>query len=134
MIHQLANKFNVKSKSIGKGEQRRPELYRTKRTTPFSERSFAQAVSRIERQYFPRPDKRGYGRFSTAKPSSYAETSYKDGDVVGAAAPELSTDNRGRTMLEKMGWSRGTALGTEDNQGILQPVTQTMKRSKAGLG
>lgn len=134
MIHQLANKFNVKSKSIGKGEQRRPELHRTKRTPAFAEKAFALAVSRIERQYFPRPDKRGSGRFSTAKASSYAETSYKDGDVVGAAAPELGTDNRGRTMLEKMGWSRGTALGTEDNQGILQPVTQTMKRSKAGLG
>lgn len=36
-------------------------------------------------------------------------------------------------MLEKMGWSSGTALGA-DNKGILQPVTQTMKRNKAGLG
>jgi hypothetical protein len=28
----------------------------------------------------------------------------------------------------------GTALGASDNKGIMQPVTQTMKRSKAGLG
>ncbi|KOS17795.1 Protein SQS1 [Escovopsis weberi] len=58
----------------------------------------------------------------------------RDGEIVGAGAPELGADNRGRTMLEKMGWSSGMALGALDNKGILQPVTQTMKRSKAGLG
>lgn len=133
LIHQLANKFNVKSKSMGNGEQRRPALYRTKRTLAFSERIFNQAASRISRQHFPRLDN-GPGFLKGAKPSSFAETSYRDGDIVGASAPELGTDNRGRAMLEKLGWSRGTALGTEENQGILQPVLQTMKRSKAGLG
>lgn len=59
---------------------------------------------------------------------------YLEGEIVGAAAPELGIGNRGRAMLEKMGWSCGTALGAEDNKGILQPVSLTMKRSKAGLG
>lgn len=60
--------------------------------------------------------------------------SYMDGDVVGASAPEIGAGNKGRAMLEKMGWSTGTALGAANNKGILQPVAQVVKNSKAGLG
>jgi hypothetical protein len=58
---------------------------------------------------------------------------YVDGDVVGASAPEIGAENKGRAMLEKMGWSTGTALGAL-NKGILQPVTHVVKNTKAGLG
>lgn len=133
IIHELANKFKLKSKSIGKGDQRRPNLHRTLRTTPYNEHAFEQAVGRIRRRYFPRMDQK-QSKSGANGQASYAATSYRDGDVVGATAPELGVENRGRAMLEKMGWSRGTALGTDDNKGILQPVTQTMKRTKAGLG
>jgi hypothetical protein len=57
-----------------------------------------------------------------------------DGDVVGASAPEIGVENRGRAMLEKMGWSTGTALGATNNKGILLPVAHVVKNSKAGLG
>lgn len=134
MIHELANKFNVKSKSIGKADQRRPTLYRTKRTPRFEQAVFDQALSRVQRRYFPRLDYKGKGPSVQQSRNGYAEASYRDGEVVGGSAPELSTQNRGRAMLEKMGWSTGTALGSADNKGILLPVTQTMKRSKAGLG
>ncbi|OAA73765.1 D111/G-patch domain protein [Cordyceps fumosorosea ARSEF 2679] len=134
MIHELANKFNVKSKSIGKADQRRPTLYRTKRTPNFDEEVFDLAVRRIQRRYFPRLDYKGKSSRGQSSRNGYAEASYRDGEIVGASAPELSTENRGRAMLEKMGWSTGTALGSADNKGILLPVTQTMKRSKAGLG
>ncbi|TQV98323.1 hypothetical protein V2A60_007927 [Cordyceps javanica] len=134
MIHELANKFNVKSKSIGKTDQRRPTLYRTKRTLRFDNEAFDLAVRRIHRRYFPRLDYKGKNSQGHFSHNGYTEASYRDGEVVGGSAPELSTENRGRAMLEKMGWSIGTALGSEDNKGILLPVTQTMKRSKAGLG
>ncbi|KAJ6788890.1 hypothetical protein PWT90_00100 [Aphanocladium album] len=134
MIHELANKFNVKSKSIGKADQRRPTLYRTKRTLRFDDAAFSLAVRRIHRRYFPRLDYKGKSGQAQASRNGFAEASYRDGEVVGASAPELSIENRGRAMLEKMGWSNGTALGSEENKGILLPVTQTMKRSKAGLG
>lgn len=134
MIHELANKFNVKSKSIGKADQRRPTLYRTKRTLRFNDAAFDLAVRRIHRRYFPRLDYKGKSTQGQSSRNGHAEASYRDGEIVGASAPELSTENRGRAMLEKMGWSRGTALGSEDNKGILLPVMQTMKRSKAGLG
>lgn len=57
-----------------------------------------------------------------------------DGDVVGASAPEIGVENRGRAILEKMGWSSGTALGATNNKGILQPVAHVVKNSRAGLG
>jgi len=38
-------------------------------------------------------------------------------------------------MLEKMGWSTGKALGALNNdRGIVQPVAQVVKTTKAGLG
>ena len=53
---------------------------------------------------------------------------------MGAAAPEIGLENKGRSMLEKMGWSTGTALGALNNKGIMQPVTHIVKTNKAGLG
>lgn len=135
MIHDLASKFKIKSKSTGKADQRRPVLYRTVRTLPYVESTFDQAFARVTRRYLPRLDVKG--KRSQRPPqnrSSVAAASYQDGEIVGAAAPELGVENRGRAMLEKMGWSSGTALGAMNNKGILQPVTHAMKRSKAGLG
>lgn len=137
MIHELANKFKIKSKSIGKGDQRRPTLYRTLRTPPYSKTTFDQAFNRVNRKYLPRLDKKGKKgkRLPPVRGgTSVAAATYQDGEVVGASAPELGIDNRGRAMLEKMGWSMGTALGSMNNKGIMQPVTHTMKRTKAGLG
>ncbi|KAF5019011.1 hypothetical protein F66182_8985 [Fusarium sp. NRRL 66182] len=137
MIHELANKFKVKSKSTGKGDQRRPTLHRNGRTLPYVAATFDQAFSRINRRYFPRLDqkgKKGKRQPPVRGGTSLAAATIQDGEVVGASAPELGIENRGRAMLEKMGWSTGTALGASNNKGIMLPVTQTMKRSKAGLG
>jgi hypothetical protein len=137
VIHDLANKFNIKSKSVGNADNRRPTLYRTKRTQQYSAASFDQAVNRITRRYFPRLDgRRGKGAPRTIGSGrvNVAAATVQDGEIVGATAPELGVENRGRAMLEKMGWSKGTALGALDNKGILQPVSHAMKRSKAGLG
>ncbi|KAF4969571.1 hypothetical protein FZEAL_10213 [Fusarium zealandicum] len=137
MIHDLANKFKIKSKSTGKADQRRPTLYRTGRTLPYVEATFDQAINRVNRRYFPRLDMKGKKakRLPAVRGGgNVAAATYQDGEIVGGSAPELGVANRGRTMLEKMGWSTGTALGATDNKGIMQPVTHAMKRSKAGLG
>lgn len=60
--------------------------------------------------------------------------SYREGEVVGQHAAELGSENKGRLLLEKMGWSKGMALGTLDNKGIMVPIAHTMKKGKAGLG
>lgn len=75
----------------------------------------------------------GGSRGNSGRPGT-AAASYRDGDVVGAAAPEIGHDNKGRAMLEKMGWRSGTALGSENNKGIMLPVPHIVKNSKAGLG
>ncbi|CRK27348.1 hypothetical protein BN1708_014764 [Verticillium longisporum] len=138
VLHELANKFNIKSKSTGSGDQRRPTLYRTARTLQYSAVNFDQAIGRVGRKYFPRKDlgsRWGGGRGSARRGGGgQPDTGYRDGEVVGGSAPELGQENRGRAMLEKMGWSTGTALGSMDNKGILQPVEQKVKRGKAGLG
>lgn len=137
IIHEIANKFNIKSKSTGSGDQRRPALYRTGRTLSYVEATFDQTVRRIRRRYLPRPDAKRKRVAGKAKPvrtgGNNGAVKVRNGEIVGAAAPELASSNRGRLMLEKMGWSSGTALGTENNKGILQPVAQTMKTNKAGL-
>ncbi|KAH6681246.1 hypothetical protein F5X68DRAFT_27813 [Plectosphaerella plurivora] len=134
VIHELANKFNIKSKSTGAGDQRRPTLYRTLRTFTYSEDDFEAAVSRVGRKYFPRRDRPMNGARPVNSHGGNKDLTYRDGEIVGGSAPELGEGNKGRLMLEKMGWSSGTALGTTSNKGILQPVEQKVKRGKAGLG
>lgn len=140
-IHEIANAFYLKSKSAGSGNNRFPILTRTNRTSAYIERIWRQVEARIDRRFLPRSDVR-YKSGGTKKAArggggggfNNAAVSYRDGDVVGGSAPELGAENRGRAMLEKMGWSQGTALGALNNKGILQPVSHVVKTTKAGLG
>ena len=140
IVHEIANVFKLKSKSTGNGKSRFPVLYRTSRTIQHSEETL-KAVEPLQSsgRFLPRMDRAkrkgaliGRGRRSEA---ASAGVSYRDGEVVGAAAPEIGLENRGRTMLERMGWSTGTALGALNNsRGLVQPVTQVVKTSRSGLG
>jgi G-patch domain/R3H domain len=137
VIHEFANAFNLKSKSSGRGNKRFPILYRTQRSLPYTENAFTILETRSKRRYFPRLNMKGENSATAARRSSRAglssAASYRDGDIVGASAPELGIENKGRAMLEKMGWSTGTGLGAA-NKGILLPITHTIKITKAGLG
>ncbi|KAK0101508.1 hypothetical protein ONS95_006675 [Cadophora gregata] len=139
VVHELANAFHLKSKSAGNGDSRFPVLYRTSRTLAFNDGDFAKVDARISRRFLSRMDvggKRGSGVKHTAGTGGInrAAVSYRDGDIVGGSAPELGADNKGRAMLEKMGWSSGTALGALNNKGIMLPVSHVVKTTKAGLG
>lgn len=135
LVHEFAMAFNLKSKSVGSGKQRFPILTRTSRTFPYTESAFVAAESRLGRRFLPRPDVKGKGKAGGGRPrGGMGATNYRDGDVVGGSAPELGAENKGRAMLEKMGWSSGTGLGALNNKGILQPVIHVVKTSKAGLG
>lgn len=141
-VHQLANKFKIKSQSAGKGNDRYTVLYRSRATLPFDQVFFDRAFARTRQTWFPRVDvddetvnkarilKRDEPRRTRGKQSN----AYREGDIVGQHATELGAENKGRTMLEKMGWSKGMALGSSDNKGIMVPLTQVVKKSKAGLG
>ncbi|EHL00036.1 putative protein SQS1 [Glarea lozoyensis 74030] len=139
LVHEFAQAFNLKSKSVGAGNKRFPVLYRTKNTIMYSESKFATIDAKLSRRFMKRPDAGGKKFGGTPRPArgggfGNSAASYRDGDVVGASAPELGVENRGRAMLEKMGWSTGTALGALNNKGILQPVAHVVKTTKAGLG
>jgi hypothetical protein len=66
------------------------------------------------------------------KPMKPDPTRNKEGSVVGGSTKPIGSENRGRAMMEKMGWSRGTGLGKEKG-GILEPITHVVKNTKAGL-
>lgn len=134
VVHEIANAFKLKSKSMGAGKTRFPVLYRTTKTSIYAEGKFAAVEARLTRRFLPRMDISG--RKSGGRGSGFgnAAVSYRDGDIVGGSAPELGIENKGRAMLEKMGWSTGTALGAINNKGILQPVSHVVKTTKAGLG
>ncbi len=139
VVHELANAFYLKSKSAGTGNKRFPVLYRTTRTMPFAERTFDAVEARLTRRFLPRMDVSGKKsgvskRTGRGRGLNSAAVSYRDGDIVGGSAPELGVENKGRAILEKMGWSTGTALGALNNKGILQPVSHVVKTTKAGLG
>ena len=138
-VHGMAHQVGLKSKSFGSGVARYPILYKTSRTqslTPDIESQIDAIFT--ARKFLPRSVKtrrKGMtasqdGRGSMGAPAA----SYRDGEIVGIGAPELGLENRGRAMLEKMGWSTGTSLGAFHNKGIAQPIEQIVKTSKAGLG
>ena len=58
---------------------------------------------------------------------------YMNGDIVGASAPEIGAENKGRAMLERMGW-KGEGLGAIGNKGMVDPIKHVVKTTKAGLG
>ncbi|KAI0024104.1 hypothetical protein F4780DRAFT_727538 [Xylariomycetidae sp. FL0641] len=147
-IHAVANKFKLKSQSAGKGKNRYPVLYRSRATLPFDPVVFDRVFGRIHQNWFSRVDvdeevvakhrmlKRAEAS-SGKQPSRFGKRNplhLREGDVVGQHAAELGAENKGRAMLEKMGWSKGQSLGTDKNKGILVPVTQVVKKTKAGLG
>lgn len=139
-VHEIANVFKLKSNSVGGGKSRFPVLHKTSRTAHYDgDAQIALEAQMSGRRFLPRRDKglsKGYPTIRKARGGGFskAAVSYQDGEVVGAAAPELGQENKGRAMLERMGWSTGTALGAINNKGIMQPVAHVVKTTKAGLG
>jgi hypothetical protein len=138
MIHELSADFNVRTKSTGSGKGRYTTLAKSTRTLPFSEAVFMAKARKINLGFFPRLDKAARNATKGSRTpgggsGSSSGVKYRDGDVVGGTAPVIGVENKGRMMLERMGWSIGTALGNE-RQGILEPIAHVVKNSKAGLG
>ena len=137
-IHELANRLSLTSKSQGNGHKRFPILYRTRRTPSLTSDEFDRIVQQLPRTFSNLRDDTILGKRATLKRRqgghSTTTVSCRDGEVVGAGAAELGRENRGRAMLEKMGWSAGTAIGALNNKGIMQPISHIVKTTKAGLG
>lgn len=138
LVHELANTLNLKSQSRGDGLARFPILHKTARTSGYTNKTISKVDHLLSGRKLNRRLFKNWGsdapKSKTKRGNAGAAVSYMDGEVVGASAPEIGAENRGRAMLEKMGWSTGTALGATNNKGILLPVAHVVKNSRAGLG
>ncbi|CAZ81756.1 unnamed protein product [Tuber melanosporum] len=145
-VHHIAMAFNLRSKSFGSGKTRFPTLTKTSDPAIYKEDSARVAQIMDAGGFLSHPGigggrrgggKRGGGRGGgSAGRARGAEgvVRHREGDIVGAGAAELGEDNRGRIMLEKMGYKAGMALGATNNKGIVVPLAAVVKVGKAGLG
>lgn len=147
-LHEIASVLGLKSKSVGAGNDRFPVLHKTGSTyyTPelFEHAIEASLKGSLERggdrkwaKKFASRNERKAGKIGKKGGAgggfNNAAVSLRNGEIVGAGAAEISKDSFGHKMMEKMGWSKGMALGKE-GEGRLVPVEQVMRAGKAGLG
>ena len=144
ILHGIAEAFNLKSKSQGSGRNRFTIMIKTQRTIDWDPDHWHHVQSKAQRGFFPNMKTKGKKRDAPTKARagrgggfSKAAVSYANGEVVGAAAPEIAASSFGRKLMEKMGWEKGMALGKEGGDGegrLLVPVQARIKSGKAGLG
>ena len=132
-IHNIAYVLNLVSQSRGTGKNRFPMLYKTSATSLYLGKRdlIAQQLTLVETRAVP------FSKIPRKAPkalSEFSRVSPRDGDMVGGAAPEIGRENKGRMMLEKMGYKPGMALGVEGNKGITAPIIAVVKRTRTGLG
>ena len=141
-IHQAAAHFKLTSRSRGDGFDRFTVLTKTTRTRTYTDNEFDKAIlhkgliKRLSGPAFSQKGERAFKKSATVRfggARGKPTTGYRDGETVGANAPEIGPENKGHALLAKMGWSKGMALGALDNKGILQPIPHTVKMTKAGL-
>ena len=148
-VHRLAKALRLNSQSRGKdgkGAGRYPVLTKTPRTPYYSVDTIWEIDALLNtRKFFP---KHGGGSYKGARASriptarmrrsggggTLSGATYMNGEVVGASAPEIGSDNKGRAILEKMGWTSGMGIGAIGNQGSLEAIKHVVKTTKAGLG
>ena len=85
---------------------------------------------RIDRK--PNPKDKKTKTISGRGSDSGGRAKFKEGDIVGAEAPEIDQNNLGRQMLERLGWSKGMGLGLS-GRGINEPIVAKVKMSKTGI-
>jgi hypothetical protein len=142
-VHRLAKALSLKSHSQGKRDNRFPVLNKTPHTAHYTIDTIWEIDALMnQRRFFPKEN----GSYKAGKPANGPRTrrrggggvlagaTYMDGEVVGASAPEIGADNKGRAMLEKMGWSSGMGIGKEGNKGGIEVIKHVVKNTKAGLG
>jgi hypothetical protein len=129
IVHTLANAYNLSSKSHGAGKTRYTTLFKTQATstTTLNEQKIRTILKRTA---WVSPLEQSGTRWDERP--AHRVKKHRDGHVVGGDAKEISSDNRGRVMLEKLGWRSGMGLGVE-GAGMKLPVFAVVKAGKGGL-
>jgi len=141
VLHQVAQCFNLKSSSRGSGKNRFTVFNKTRRTLEWDESLWGSFASGNDRGFLPNMRTKGKPKAKRAGGGGgggggSAAVTYRHGEVVGGTAPEIAENNFGRRLMEKMGWSKGMALGNQENvEGrLLEPVAARIKSGRGGLG
>lgn len=147
-VHVLCQAYGLKTASQGSGKRRHIILYKTKHSAQLPEADYLEETlfrakrslgfnSKYRDTLLPEAAQRKLGRsgkpMRTGRDGGGAGGRLRDGDLVGADAPEIAIANRGRQMLEKLGWLHGNGLGAVGKEGINLPLFATIKNSKHGL-
>uniref|UniRef100_A0A8C1T9P8 Angiogenic factor with G patch and FHA domains 1 n=1 Tax=Cyprinus carpio TaxID=7962 RepID=A0A8C1T9P8_CYPCA len=62
-----------------------------------------------------------------------SEGTFQRNDAPASVHVEIGDENKGRKMLEKMGWKRGEGLG-KDGAGMKDPIQLHVRKTQSGLG
>ncbi|XP_026102990.1 angiogenic factor with G patch and FHA domains 1-like isoform X1 [Carassius auratus] len=62
-----------------------------------------------------------------------SEGMFQRNDAPASVHVEIGDENKGRKMLEKMGWKRGEGLG-KDGAGMKDPIQLHVRKTQSGLG
>ncbi|KAF2760681.1 hypothetical protein EJ05DRAFT_239424 [Pseudovirgaria hyperparasitica] len=149
-VHSASQMFELESTSRGSERAGNRQLTVTKNswTIDANHDEYSRKLSQVQRKFFHsdmRPRLEGLGRSVKRGMRAFKDpvgkhkdqlvhgATYSTGEIVGSKAPEIGQDNRGRAMLEKMGWTKGDALGAYDNKGSTDPIAHRFKAGRAGL-
>ncbi|KIX01083.1 uncharacterized protein Z518_10149 [Rhinocladiella mackenziei CBS 650.93] len=150
-VHRLAKSLKLHSHSEGReghGIGRYPVLKKTPRTPRYTVDTVWEIDSLMStKKFFPKQGGGSYRGANATRKAGATKTrrgdggggaisgaAYVNGEIVGASAPEIGADNKGRAMLEKMGWTSGMGIGAVGNKGGLEAIKHVVKTTRAGLG
>jgi hypothetical protein len=115
---------------LDKEQQRRQELNKLKKRYLLRRKDDVEFVDAlpysVDGQYEDRAAKR---RVEVGSDVPVAERS----DQSASVHRPIDVSNKGRQMLEKMGWAEGQGLGAT-NMGIAEPVQAVVRSQRSGLG
>ncbi|KAL0082900.1 hypothetical protein J3Q64DRAFT_1836553 [Phycomyces blakesleeanus] len=156
-VHMLARAYNLKSTSLGSGENRSTTVTKTDRTfipndKRYIERFISQAQQTVDatnalsiKQQAMMAKQNIYGpptlsKKEKNKPKDKKERKKENAPkevlqsrVVAADAAPISDANVGHRMLAAMGWKQGDSLGVT-NSGIVNPIEAVIRQKGKGLG
>lgn len=133
VILKMSHHFNLKGYREGAGKGTYVIVQKTRGTERYSPDYNRVHQLLRQRPVFYRVDVNRPGKTNTERVKTKAKFHAKEGEVVGQDAPVIGSDNIGRKMLEKLGWSSGEGLGARGNKGIAEPLMARVKKSKSGL-
>lgn len=154
VLRGIADAFHFSSRKTGKGKKEYLQVRKTVSRVP-REPNWAQIdklrkrrklcfrmdtkLSKEEMRLFTRVRNgdtsswKSMPKGSKGSKGSKAQFGYREGEVVGANAREVSRESIGHRLLQQMGWNEGDALGVDGNKGIVEPIRVVVKTTKRGI-